>query len=698
MIQKIILLICRLVTALVVLAGMLLALPPAGSAAAPKKDLTALGLEDLMNVEVMSASKKVQRLSDTAAAAFVITQEDMRRSGATSIADALRLAPGVDVARIDANKWAVSIRGFNGRFSNKLLVLMDGRSLYTPLFSGVFWDVQDTMLEDIDRIEVIRGPGAALWGANAINGVINIITKSAESTKGGLVSAGAGTTEKGFASARYGMKLSEKTDFRLYAKNLHRGSGVDASGNDTHDSWQTSRGGFRLDARATERDTLTFQGDYYDGTIGETYGLYSIPTLLNPTRYRVANTDTGVRGGNLLSRWQRKFSDTDELSFQAYYDRTEREMVIATEKRDTLDLEFQHRLQLGSRNNLIWGLGYRFSHDDISRTAILSFDPLQKGDQLFSAFLHDEITLVPERMALILGSRFEQNDYSGFEVQPNGRLLYTPTPQHTLWLAVSRAVRTPSRGDFDIQYNHSVLPPPIPPPVPFPLNQLPTQITVYGSRNFQSLELLSYELGYRTEPIPHVSLDMAAFYNEYSNLRTLRTGAPSFDSLLTPTYMRLPFVVANDLHGRTYGAEVSLTWAPMPWWRLQASYSYLQMKMMLDNGSNDLLNRDGIEGSNPQNQFSLRSSFDVGRQVEMDLWLRGVDRLPFAGAIGSIPGYVTGDVRLAWKPLKNLELSLVGQNLLHTHNQEFYPELINTLPSEVSRSFYGKITWNFGND
>ena len=651
--------------------------------------LADMSLEALMNLQVTSVSKKTQKLANAAAAVFVITQDDIRRSGATSIPEALRMAPGVQVARIDANKWAVSIRGFNGRFANKLLVLMDGRSLYTPLFSGVFWEVQDTALEDIDRIEVIRGPGAALWGANAVNGVINIITRTAGQTPGGLVSAGGGTEERAFATARYGTSFGEATDLRVYAKYLNRDNFVryDSPGDPAHDAWNMSRLGFRLDSQVTDTDTLTLQGDYYDGTFHEAYENLFPPPTFSPTGPLVTTSDAS--GGYLLSRWERKLSDTSGLSLQFYYDHTTRDMVIMSERRDMLDMDFQHRFSLGSNNDIIWGLGYRFNHDKTDNGKIVTFNPSTKNDSLYSAFLHDEITLSPKYLSLILGSRFEHNDYSGFEIEPNVRLLFTPSPRHTLWTAVSRSVRTPSQADQDIQYFQFAS---------FGLPPDPTRktvVTVAGSGSFMSETVIAYDLGYRTEPLEHLTFDLATFYNYYSHLRTVRTGSPL--TALSPEVF-LPLYTSNEMHGHSYGVEVAAEWQPLEWWHLQASYSYLTITSYLDGVdipfNYNTVEKNNLEGSYPHNQFSLRSGFDLGGQVELDLWLRGADRLRYIDKI-SIPGYITLDARLAWKPVKSLEIALVGQNLLHNHRPEFRPELINTAQTEMPRGVYGKVTWRF---
>lgn len=645
-------------------------------------DLISLGIEDLMDIEVTSVSRKLESLADAAAAVFVISGEDIRRSGATSIPEALRMVPGLQVARIDASTWAVSSRGFNGRFADKLLVLMDGRSVYTPLYSGVFWNVQDTLLEDIERIEVIRGPGATLWGANAVNGVINIITKSAADTLGGVVTAGAGTSERGFGGARYGVKLGETTSLRLYGKYFDRDNSVYSNGTTARDGWHAARGGFRLDAEPTGRDSFTFQGDLYDGQAGWT--LIS-PTLSPPYRVTADYPDT-YSGGNLLGRWTRRFSESSDLSLQVYYDRTSQSIGMFRESRDTVDLDFQHRFGLGERQEILWGLGYRFTHDRIANMQPVTFFPCSRGDNLFTAFVQNDITLVENLVRLTLGSKFEQNNYTGFEVQPNARLLWTPRPGHTVWAAVSRAVRTPSRADGGIFFYGDTYPPLTPGnPEPFPLSS-----AIVSSPDFHSEELVAYELGYRVQPLPNLSIDIATFFNVYDSLRDVEPLRPVFVPAPVPHYV-LPFMAHNSMKGETWGVEAAVDWKLFEWWRLLAAYTLLGSHMGFSGNVPDLYNKSAMEGRSPGNQLSLRSRMDLGRNVELDLWLRSVGRLPDL-RIGS---YLDLDARLAWKPLKALEVALVGQNLFHARHPEFKPEFITTVPTDVERQVYGVITWHF---
>uniref|UniRef100_A0A831XL89 TonB-dependent receptor n=1 Tax=Geobacter metallireducens TaxID=28232 RepID=A0A831XL89_GEOME len=644
-------------------------------------DLSELSIEELLNIQVTSVAKREQKLSDAAAAVFVVTREDIRRSGATSIPELLRMVPGLQVARLDANKWAVSARGFNDRFADKLLVLMDGRTVYTPLFSGVYWDVQDTMLEDIDRIEVIRGPGAALWGANAFNGVINIITKHAQETQGGLLSAGAGTEERGFGGVRHGGRIGDDTYYRVYARYFDRSGGVDAAGREGADDWSVLRGGFRFDSDLTARDTLTVQGDIYSGREGETY---TVPLLVSPYS-RTFDWHTDMAGGNVLCRWTRALSDTADLSLQLYYDRTEREMAVLGEDRDTIDVDFQNRFRYGSRQEIMWGFGYRFSHESIANTVTVSFTPNRRSDNLYSFFLQDDISLINETLRLVLGSRFEHNDFTGVEIQPNARLIWTPDYRQTVWAAVSRAVRTPSSAEQHFRNDLSTSPPGTAHPT------LPVLFSGFGSEDYQSEEVTAYELGYRVAPAEHFSLDMAAFYNNFSRLRTLEFEALFPETSPPPPHLVLPGITSNKMHGETYGVEAAAEWLPLDWWRLKAAYSFLEMRMRLDSDSNSLFYLGFTQDTSPQHQGSLRSSMDLGMNVELDLWLRYVDQLPEF----DIDRYVTFDARIAWKPTRNLEFSLTGRNLVDNQHLEFKSTILATTPTEVERSYYGKVTWRF---
>jgi iron complex outermembrane receptor protein len=652
-----------------------------GWAASTVKDLTQLSLEDLMRIEVTSVSKKGEQLSDAPAAIFVITQEDIRRSGVTSIPEALRMAPGVEVARIDANKWAISARGFNSRFATKLLVLMDGRSVYSPVFSGVWWDAQDTLLEDIDRIEVIRGPGATLWGANAVNGVINIITKKAGETLGGLATVGAGTEEKGFGSFRYGLKLGEHTDARAYAKYFNRDASITRSGAEAADDWDQFRTGFRLDHEPSRQNNFTLQGDYYRGSSGS---INEVSTLVPPySRSFLEKPD--LAGGNILGRWKHAPSDTSEFTLQAYYDRTERQDSLAAEDRDTGDLDFQHRFKWIGGQEIIWGLGYRLTRDNIKNTDLRTINPSSRTDQLFSAFIQDDIMIIEDRLRWVIGSKFEHNDYTGFEVQPSTRMIWTPSKDQSVWGAVSRSVRTPSRAEQTVTTNVAV----IPPGQGSNRGPLPIQVRLTGDSSFQSEELTSYELGYRLRPIERLTFDLAGYYNRHNKLRNTNdvpNSPPTRAFNGGQPYLQSTLALNNTLSLDIYGVELALEWQLLDWWRIKGSYTYAEMK-------NDQ-NRPFAEAQNlsiPRHQFSVRSSMNLGKNSEADAWLRYVDEFDNGG----VPSYFTLDLRLSWRPIRNLELTLVGQNLLENRHQEFRPEQFSTQVYEVERGVYGKLTWKF---
>ena len=645
------------------------------------EDLTELSIEALMNLQVTTVAKKEQTLADAAAAVFVISSDDIRRSGATNIPELLRMVPGLEVAGIDANKWAVSSRGFNGRFANKLLVLIDGRSVYSPTFSGVFWNVQDVLLEDLDRIEVIRGPGAALWGSNAVNGVINVITKSARETVGGFVEAGAGSEERAFGAVRYGGKLGESLYYRAYAKYFDRDQSYSGTGSDPNDGWDSIRSGFRMDWDFDVENYFTLQGDIYDGHFGDKAFL----TALTPPYSREVAEDLDFAGGNLLGRWKHDIDAGSYMELQAYYDRTERVApLFYTERRDTFDLEFEHRFPFQRRHELQWGLGYRLISDKIISTENLSFDPASRKTQLFSAFIHDEITLIKDSLRVTLGSKFEHNDFTGFEIQPNVRLIWKPRPFHTLWGAVSRAVRTPSRSEHDVRYNQRVIP--TLPSMP------PILVAFMGDEDFESEELVSYELGYRLQLEKRFFFDLALFYNFYSNLRTIE---PALDRGFSeenppPPHQVLPALPYNRMDGQTYGIELAAECRVLDWWRLYPAYTYLRMNLDLDPNSQDSISLSA-EGESPEHQFSLRSSMDLPLNLELDVWFRYVDRLPAQ----DLDSYITMDARLAWKFNKSLEFAVVGQNLLEPHHPEFKPEFQDIAHTEVERGVYGKIIWRF---
>jgi len=645
-------------------------------------DVTAMSMEDLMNLQVTSVSKRTQKVADAAAAIFVITQEDIRRSGATSIPEALRLVPGLEVARIDQNKWAIGSRGFNGRFDNKLLVLIDGRSVYTPLFSGVYWNVEDVMLEDVDRIEVIRGPGATLWGANAVDGVINVITKKAKSTQSAIVTAGAGTEERAAGGVRYGGKLGDNTYYRAYTKYFDWGPSAYPSGMTAHDGWDALRGGFRADWTPAGANSLTLQGDIYRTRFDETL---TVASLSAPYSNTFPN-DGKYSGGNILGRWNHT-SEGSSMSLQMYYDNTTiTDHSLFGDHQNILDIDFQHGFHVGDSQQFVWGLGYSSIRDKNDASFTVSLQPNQVTLNQFSTFLQDEISLVDNRLQITLGSKFERNKFTGFEIEPNARLLWNLTPNQSIWTAVSRAVRTPALTEEGLRLNSQVIPPGTPAnPTP-----LPAVVAVFGSQQFNSEDLLAYELGYRVQATKNLSLDISTFYNNYSNLRTAEPGAPFVEGSPAPTDIVIPFVAGNKMSGGTYGVELFADWKVVPKWRLVGSYSYLQMDIHKNKDSQDPT-ADNPNGSSPRHQWYLRSSIDLPKHFEQDTTLRFVDQLPSL----NVPSYYSLDAHLGWKPVSRLELSIGGKNLLNNWHFEFMPDFVNTSPTVVKRSIFGSITLKF---
>lgn len=614
---------------------------------ASPSELKKLSLEELMDVDITSVSRRPEPLRQAAAAIQVITQEDIRRSGVTSIPEALRLADNLQVAQVDAQTWAITARGFNDPIANKLLVMMDGRNLYTPLFSGTFWDVQDYQLEDIDRIEVVSGPGGTVWGANAVNGVINIITKSAKETQGLLASASGGDELHALGGIRYGGKLSSNVFYRVYGKGFDRDNTVFGNGSGAPDAWRMGQGGFRIDWDAPGQNLLTLQGDGYAGDFEST-----------------ATTNSDVAGGNILGRWSHAISEDADTTLQMYYDRTHRRIspLVFTEDFHTFDVDFQYHLKFAERHNLVTGLAYRYTHDVLQNGPPISFLPATLDRNLFSGFVQDEIRLRDD-LFFTLGTKIEHNDYTGFEFEPSGRLAWDFTTNQVVWAAISRAVRMPSRIDVELF---------LPSSPPF---------LVAGGAGFVSETVLAYELGYRAQVHKDVSAAVSLFYNQYDNIRSVSTNAP--------------FTIQNSVEGETYGGEFSLTYQALDWWRLRGGYTLLQEDLRVEPGKADL-NRATAQGVDPQQQFSLTSQIDLPRGFELDGRLRWVDRLEFFSSgvsAGTVPSYFELDVRLGWHINKNWELSVVGQNLLHDHHPEFRAP--GPGRNEIERGVYGKVVFRF---
>ena len=657
--------------------------------------LAEMKLEDLLQVEVTSVTKMAAPLSESPAAIYVVTPEDMRRNGVLSVPEALRQVPGLEVARIDSGGYAVSARGMNARLNRQLLVLIDGRSVYSQLNSGVAWESLDVMIEDLDRIEVIRGPGATLFGANAVNGVINIVTKKAKDTQGLLLTGGGGTATLGYGGLRYGGRLATNAYYRIYGTYLNRdatgaaastapasgGHGVPGNGqqpgsstgqtpdptsgstsnsppgsevdprpepslrDNPADFMENGLGGVRVDWEATPTDLVTFQGDYFAQT-------YQYP--LSAWQWN------RNQAANYLQRWDHTFSDESAMTWQLYYDHVNRNTEVFREVRHTGDVDFQHNFTLGQRQRWLWGAGYRYTTDEVTAApeAPVYFDPPSAAKQTFSAFVQDEITVVEKRLKTTLGTKLEHNDFTGFEIQPGLRTVYTPAEQHVIWGAISRAARTPSREEFDLVAASS-------------------RNVIVGNPELASEELTAYELGYRFLPKPNLTLDLATYYNVYDRMRTIET---------VRTIGGIDYVSSrNNGYGETYGAEISATWRPLDQWRLTASYTALMVQMHQRPG---VVNPgfETVEGNTPHHQAQFHSYWDLPGHFEFDQGLYYVDNVPNQ----NVAAYTRLDLGLGWRPSKHFEARLSFQNVARDSHYEF-----GNGSSSIERAVFGQITVRF---
>ena len=637
--------------------------------------LKSLSLEQLSNIEVTTTTKGPESAFRTPAAVYVITGEDIARSGVTTIPDALRLAPGVEVAQIDSSKWSVGIRGFGSRLSRSVLVLIDGRTVYTTLLAGTYWEVQDTVLEDVDRIEVIRGPGGTIWGPNAVNGVINIITKAAKDTRGEMVSVGGGNVAQGFVNVRHGGGNGKGFNYRVYGKTFERGP-MDHPDAANFDDWRSAQGGFRMDWQHRDRDAFTVQGDLYIQEGGERVVATSYTAPFSRTIDAIAQ----LSGGNILGRWTRTFNAGNDIQVQAYYDRTNRHEPNFGELRNTFDADFTQHVKAGGRNSFTWGLGARFSHgNDIQVVSGLTFSPSERTDKLLTAFVQDEIAIVDRRLALTLGTKLLHTNFTGFAAEPSARLLWTPSEKTSFWAAITHAVRTPSDAERDFFLSGFIGLAP---------DGTPFFARFNANRNFVPEQLEGYELGYRQLFTKKLLVDVATYYNHYRDLFSQEiTGAPFIENTPSPTHLMLPARFGNGLQGQTKGIEIAPEWRPTNFWRLRGSYSYLKMNLEKSPGSLDVGSAPGIMGGSPQHQATAQSSFDLPKAVSFDINYRYVSEL----AAQAVASYSTADARVAWRFTKGLEIAVLGQNLLQPRHGEFAGD-----PSAlvgIKRSVYVKLTW-----
>jgi iron complex outermembrane receptor protein len=636
--------------------------------------LNRLSLEELGNVEITTVSKDPQPVQKTPAAAYVITRNDIQRSGARSLPEALRLAPGVEVARIDADHWSVAVRGFAGQFSKSLLVLIDGRSVYTPLFSGVYWDAQNVMLEDVDRIEVIRGPGGTIWGANAVNGVINIITKSAKQTNGVLSTLGGGNVEQGVGSIRYGQTSQKGFSYRLYSLGAIRGPEFHSDG-DNFDQWRMGQVGFRTDWAHGAKDSYTVQGDLYRGQSGESLLLATYSPLAEVTERDKAD----FSGGNLLARWQHKMGEGSDVQIQTYFDRTNRQDLEAGETRNTFDVDYiQHQRTYGEQE-LTWGLGARVSPDNVIQTSpAVNFLPNRETNSIYSGFAQYELPVLQNQLKFIVGSKFEHTSFSGYDYQPSVRMLWSPTQKQSAWLAVTRAVRTPSRQDQDVQFN--ILVQASPPPAIF--------FDIVGNPKFKPEQLIAYEGGYRIRLNRSLYLDWTAFFNVYKGLAGY--GPISLAITDNPPPLDILFVLpyANVIEGRSVGTEMTPAWDVTRWWQLRGAYSFLHLKLTDRPGFTDVGNLlSTYLGSSPTHVANVQSILSLPGHFEFNQTYRYTSQLPEY----LVHPYNTLDARLARSVGEGLDFAVVGQNLLRPSHPEFGGDpgpLVG-----IKRSIYLSVRW-----
>lgn len=673
------------------------------NASISKRDYENMSLEQLVEIPVFSASKREESAFKASSAIEILTSDDIRRSGATSVPEALRLVPGVQVARITSNKWAVTARGFNAQFSNKLLVLVDGMSVYNNLFSGVYWDTRGVPLEDVDRIEVVKGAGTTMWGSNAVNGVINIITKKSLYDQGNEVVSIVGNKEQKIY-ARHGGEIGKKNYdemsieeivkekqlkrskkyYRVYAESTDNDNSVSSDGSSSNNDWLMHKAGFRFDINRREKnndlkDEIIIKSDFHAGEEEQTFYL---PSLSSPNYRLVDDADESVAGGNFLIKWDKEISSKGDGFFaQIYYDSIKRKSSILEQTRNIVDFEFQNNIHFNNRNLVSWGLNYRYIDDNNeskSRNGItyLDYNPLSEESDIISLFIQDKITLISEELFFTFGSKFSHNDYTHSEVQPNARLTYLPTKNQTLWAAVSKSVRTPTRGEDGITAIVTAVP---------TSNAYVAQV---GNDSFASEESISTEIGYRNKVATDVTFDVSSFYTRYDKIlsQQLVTGDAYING---EGLLVLPIHLRNDASANVYGGELSINYDVNKDWRMILGYNYLQVETDLDANYSDAT-IVSMEGDTPENQFTIRSQYNITANLELDNTLYFVDELESLG----VDKYYRFDTRVTWYPKKDLELSIVGKNLLDDRHQE-YEATPYSISAEVERSFYLKLGYKF---
>ena len=626
-----------------------------------KQDVVIPGFSDVVN----TVDRQESTVSRSPAAVFVITPEMIRRSGARSIPEVLRMAPGVQVAKLNVHTWAITIRGFNNIFADKLLVQIDGRVIYNASSGGVYWDMQDVVLPDVERIEVIRGPGTTMWGSNAVNGVINILTKNSKDTQGALIQSGGGNQERDFTTPRYGGRSGDLT-WRIFGQQFDRYKGWSEIG--VEDGWTAKHGGFRMDYEASKNDVFTLQGDLYDARAGG-YFIEDSPT---PPYTQSFNDTFDLTTQNLLGRYGHTIDDDTSWQIQTYYDAYRRDYVLLDERRQTYDIDLQYQFSPAPDHHFITGANYRNSYSFFGNTFSLGVHPRSQIIEWASIFAQDTMTLEEDRWYFTLGTRFEQYTFSGFQVEPTARLLFLPSERQSMWASISRAVRNPTLIDTAIDYKKFIGPP----NVPLFINNL-------GDPGFRPENLLAYEIGYRSAPTDDFFWDIAGYINDYHKLRGFKEGSPE---VVPPGIVLIPITFANNARALSYGFETTATLQLTDRWKLFGSYSVFEV-----NAQGPSLAVDLIQGSTPNNQVYVRSSWDLWQNVEFDVIGRYVDRLAFL----DVPRYIEMDTRIAWQATKTLEFSFVGQNLLDSHHLEFTDAIAGQTPTQVRRGWYGMVSWAY---
>ncbi|MBN2102667.1 TonB-dependent receptor [bacterium] len=645
-------------------------------------DLTKLSLEELMSLEVTTASKKPQKLTDASASVFVLSGEEISRSGSRMIAEALRFCPGMEVSAIDANKWAISARGFGDRFANKLLVLMDGRSVYNSTFSGVYWDVQDFILEDIERIEIIRGPGASLWGANAVNGVINILTKSASETQGGLISGGIGNMDREIYG-RYGFQFQSRWFGRSYIKHHSHENRLTISGDQGGDGWHTLQWGMRIDGRPGYRNEMTVQSDIYQGNRGRSINFMN----LNTFEIYPKNLKGSLLGGNLLIRWQHTFSKQSEFILHSYIDYSDREAEELKQRYITGDINIQHRFMVRENHELIYGGEYRFTTDHLRGTPFTGMDPEKKQLGMISGFFQDEISLFDRRIFLTAGSKMEYNSVTGLEIQPTLRGLWHGTTKYRLWAAISRAVRTPSRAERDA----NILAAYSPPGNLAIQDDYPMFGRVVGQSGFDSETMIAYEMGYRFQPEANLYLDFSVYYNQYDRLRIGGKGETRLMGTPEDPYIEQLLVMQNGMACESMGLEALVDWNVKTFFRIRLIYSYLDMYFSYDQDYiiDGQVLADYTDEKSPDHQMGIWCSWNPASSVKLDV----LGHYQSENQNIADPLNIHMNARLAWQYTPMISIALTGQNLWEAGKTEFistFPGILvhNALSTKTPRSIF----------